>query len=158
MATKRRGALPSVVIAGRPNVGKSTLFNRITRSRKAIVTMTPGTTRDLVAEDAEWCGVNFRLVDSGGMFGVSDDPLELKVLERGQLGIDSADVIVFVVDAREGLVPPGAPTSINAETEPHTPIGAPGRRSIPQNPTSTSRKVSNRLSLGNCCYEKRVTI
>ncbi|MBK49316.1 MAG: ribosome biogenesis GTPase Der [Acidobacteria bacterium] len=106
MTTKRRGGLPSVVIAGRPNVGKSTLFNRITRSRKAIVTITPGTTRDLVAEDAEWRGVSFRLVDSGGMFGASDDPLELKVLERGQLGIDSADVIVFVVDAREGLVPP----------------------------------------------------
>ena len=87
MATKRRGALPSVVIVGRPNVGKSTLFNRITRSRKAIVTMTPGTTRDLVAEDAEWRGVGFRLVDSGGMFGASDDPLELKVLERGQLAV-----------------------------------------------------------------------
>ena len=106
MATKRRRGLPSVVLAGRPNVGKSTLFNRITRSRKAIVTRTPGTTRDLVAQDAEWRGISFRLVDSGGMFGASDDPLELKVLERGQLGIDSADLIVFVVDGLEGLVPP----------------------------------------------------
>ncbi|HIN69952.1 MAG TPA: ribosome biogenesis GTPase Der [Acidobacteria bacterium] len=106
MATKRRRGLPSIVLAGRPNVGKSTLFNRITRSRKAIVTRTPGTTRDLVAQDTDWRGVTFRLVDSGGMFGASDDPLKLKVLERGQLGIDSADLIVFVVDAREGLVPP----------------------------------------------------
>jgi len=106
MATKRKRSLLSVVLVGRPNVGKSTLFNRITRSRKAIVTITPGTTRDLVAQNAEWCGISFRLVDSGGIFGASDDPLELKVLERGQLGIDSADLIIFVVDGLEGLVPP----------------------------------------------------
>ncbi len=104
MSVKRRAALPSVVFAGRPNVGKSTLFNRITGSRKAIVTPTPGTTRDLVGERAEWQGTTFRLVDAGGMFGASDDPLQAEVLERGRQGIASADVILFVVDGRDGVV------------------------------------------------------
>ena len=104
MPSKRRAALPSVVLAGRPNVGKSTLFNRITGSRRAIVSATPGTTRDLVAARAEWQGTSFRLVDAGGMFGASDDPLHAEVLERGRKGIASADLIVFVVDGRVGVV------------------------------------------------------
>jgi hypothetical protein len=70
----RRGG-PTVVLVGRPNVGKSTLFNRITGTRRAIVTSTAGTTRDVLAQPAEWRGAPFTLVDTGGLFGASADPL-----------------------------------------------------------------------------------
>jgi GTP-binding protein len=96
---------PSVVLVGRPNVGKSTLFNRITGKRRAIVTPIPGTTRDVIAHHAEWRGVSFDVVDTGGMFGASEDPLHELVLERGRRAIQDADLIVFVVDGRQGLVP-----------------------------------------------------
>jgi GTPase len=95
----------SIVLVGRPNVGKSTLFNRLTGRRRAIVTTVPGTTRDVIAHPAEWRGRQFELVDTGGMFGKSDDPLHNLVLERGRRAIASADLLVFVVDGREGLVP-----------------------------------------------------
>jgi GTP-binding protein len=95
----------SVVLVGRPNVGKSTLFNRLTGRRRAIVTAVPGTTRDVIAHSAEWRGRQFELVDTGGMFGKSDDPLHDLVLQRGRRAIASADLLVFVVDGREGLVP-----------------------------------------------------
>lgn len=98
------GSLPSVVLVGRPNVGKSTLFNRITRSRRAIVTSIPGTTRDVLAQPVEWEGTRFELTDTGGMFGASEDPLHALVLERGRRAIGDADLIVLVVDGREGLV------------------------------------------------------
>jgi GTPase len=104
MAEKRPAAGPTVVLVGRPNVGKSTLFNRITGSRRAIVTPVAGTTRDTIAEPAEWQGTPFSLVDTGGMFGASTDPLHELVVEHGRRAIRSADVIVFVVDGREGLV------------------------------------------------------
>jgi GTP-binding protein len=97
--------LLSVVLVGRPNVGKSTLFNRLTGRRRAIVTKVPGTTRDVIAQPAEWRGRRFEVVDTGGMFGASDDPLHEVVLERGRRAIASADLLVFVVDGREGLVP-----------------------------------------------------
>jgi GTPase len=96
---------PSVVLVGRPNVGKSTLFNRLTGRRRAIVTTVPGTTRDVIAHPAEWRGRQYQLVDTGGMFGKSHDPLHDVVLERGRRAIVSADLLVFVVDGREGLVP-----------------------------------------------------
>lgn len=97
--------LPSVVLVGRPNVGKSTLFNRLTGTRRSIVTAIPGTTRDVIALPAEWLGSRFQLVDTGGMFGASEDPLHALVLERGQRALLSADVLVLVVDGREGLAP-----------------------------------------------------
>jgi GTPase len=95
----------SVVLVGRPNVGKSTLFNRLTETRRAIVAPIPGTTRDVIAQPAEWQGVRFELVDTGGMFGASEDPLHELVLDRGRRAITQADLLVLVVDGREGLVP-----------------------------------------------------
>ena len=105
MPVKAAHGLPTVVLVGRPNVGKSTLFNRITRTRRSIVTPIAGTTRDVIDEPAEWQDRPFRLVDTGGMFGASTDPLHELVLIQGQKAIETADVIVFVVDGREGLVP-----------------------------------------------------
>jgi GTP-binding protein len=93
------------VLVGRPNVGKSTLFNRITGRRRAIVTPIAGTTRDTIAEPAEWQGAVFSLVDTGGMFGATTDPLHERVVEHGRRAVATADVIVLVVDGREGLVP-----------------------------------------------------
>ena len=97
--------LRSVVLVGRPNVGKSTLFNRLSDSRRAIVTDVPGTTRDVLEQEVEWRGSMFRLVDTGGMFGASKDPLHQLVLERGRRAVAEADLLVFIVDGREGLVP-----------------------------------------------------
>jgi len=97
-------SLPSVVLVGRPNVGKSTLFNRVTRTRRAIVTPVPGTTRDVLTQPVEWEGVGFELTDTGGMFGASEDPLHQLVAERGRRAIGDADLLVLVVDGREGLV------------------------------------------------------
>jgi GTP-binding protein len=105
MALKRAAGLASVVLVGRPNVGKSTLFNRVTGSRRAIVTPVAGTTRDVNALPADWQGHGFSLVDTGGMFGASEDPLHELVVQHGRRALESADVIVFVVDGREGLVP-----------------------------------------------------
>ncbi len=105
MMQKNNAADPVVVLVGRPNVGKSTLFNRITRARRAIVTAMPGTTRDVLRQRAEWGDRRFDLVDTGGMFGASSDPLQELVVEQGRGAIGHADVLVFVVDGREGLVP-----------------------------------------------------
>jgi len=95
----------NVVLVGRPNVGKSTLFNRLTRTRRAIVTAVPGTTRDVLSQPVEWEGTSFQLTDTGGMFGASEDPLHALVLERGRRAIDAADLLILVVDGREGLAP-----------------------------------------------------
>jgi GTP-binding protein len=86
-------------------VGKSTLFNRLTGTRRAIVTPIPGTTRDVLTHPVVWEDHGFELTDTGGMFGASADPLHLLVVERGRRAIADADAIVFVVDGREGLVP-----------------------------------------------------
>ena len=101
----KRGADPTVVLVGRPNVGKSTLLNKITRTRRSIVAPVAGTTRDTVTAPAEWNDRNFTLVDTGGLFGATTDPLHGLVVEQGLRAIESADVVVFVVDGREGLVP-----------------------------------------------------
>ncbi len=93
------------MLVGRPNVGKSTLFNRLSGTRRAIVTPIAGTTRDVIALPAEWLGVPFELVDTGGMFGASEDPLHALVLDRGRRAIADADLLVLVVDGREGVVP-----------------------------------------------------
>ncbi|MBM3776845.1 MAG: ribosome biogenesis GTPase Der [Acidimicrobiia bacterium] len=100
-----RRSHPSVVLLGRPNVGKSTLFNRLTRTRRAIVTPVPGTTRDVIAQRVELGGASIDLVDTGGMFGASEDPLQAEVVRRGQRAVSNADLLVLVVDGREGAVP-----------------------------------------------------
>lgn len=96
---------PKVVLVGRPNVGKSTLFNRITGSRRAIVSAVAGTTRDLIDQPATWRNVSFLMTDTAGLFGQSEDPLQQLVVEHGRRAVASADVFVFIVDGREGLVP-----------------------------------------------------
>src|SRR6187455_1099521 len=95
---------PSVVLVGRPNVGKSTLFNRMTGSRRAIVAPVAGTTRDALARPVAWQGYTFELFDTGGLFGASEDPLHDLVVRQGEWAIAAADLLVFVVDGREGLV------------------------------------------------------
>jgi GTP-binding protein len=94
----------SIVLVGRPNVGKSTLFNRIVGSRRAIVAPVAGTTRDSLSRPASWLGFSFQLTDTGGLYGASEDPLHQLVVRQGQLAIRDADLLVFLVDGREGLV------------------------------------------------------
>ncbi len=100
-----RGNLRQVVLVGRPNVGKSTLFNRLTGSRRSIVTSTAGTTRDVISTPVSWGGYKFDVTDTGGLFGASEDPLHELVIARGTRALESADLIVVVVDGREGLIP-----------------------------------------------------
>ena len=95
----------SVVLVGRPNVGKSTLFNRMIGARRAIVAPVAGTTRDGLAESMSWAGRSFQISDTGGLYGASEDPLHEQVARRGMKTIQSADLLVFLVDGREGLVP-----------------------------------------------------
>jgi GTP-binding protein len=105
-AADRTGrAIPLVAIVGRPNVGKSTLFNRIIGSRTAIVEDRARTTRDRLYGDGEWNGRRFVLIDTGGLEVDTDDPIELRVQEQARLAIAEADVIVFVVDAAVGMTP-----------------------------------------------------
>jgi GTP-binding protein len=101
----QKRAMPIVVLVGRPNVGKSTLFNRITSSRRAIVTDVPGTTRDVFSQPVVWGGVEFELTDTGGMYGASEDPLHALVLEQGKRAVETAQLLVLVVDGRQGRTP-----------------------------------------------------
>lgn len=97
-------AKPVVAIVGRPNVGKSTLFNKLVGSRLSIVDDTPGVTRDRIYGDCEWLNHNFLLVDTGGIEPFSDDIILAQMRRQAQLAIDSADVIIFVTDIRSGVV------------------------------------------------------
>jgi GTP-binding protein len=92
-----------VAIVGRPNVGKSTLFNRLTGSRQAIVDDEPGVTRDRVYGEAEWEGHTIPIVDTGGYVPRSDDPYERAIREQAEIALEDADVILFVVDVTTGL-------------------------------------------------------
>jgi len=98
-----RTGIPVVAIVGRPNVGKSTLFNRIVGGRTAIVEDRARTTRDRLYGDAEWNGRRFVVVDTGGLELDPDDPIEARVQDQARLAIREADVIIFVVDAAVGL-------------------------------------------------------
>ena len=95
--------LPTVVIVGRPNVGKSTLFNRIIGKQAAIVENQPGVTRDRNELEAEWLGVPFRVIDTGGWMPVGSE-LDEKVSRQVEAAVQEADVVLFVVDASVGAV------------------------------------------------------
>ena len=95
---------PVIAIVGRPNVGKSTLFNKIIGERRSIVEDTPGVTRDRIYGEGEWCGRRFILIDTGGIEPKTDDLILQKMRLQAQIAIDSADVIIFMCDIRAGLV------------------------------------------------------
>ena len=97
-------AKPVVAIVGRPNVGKSTLFNKLIGERRSIVEDTPGVTRDRIYGESEWCNRRFILIDTGGIEPKTDDIILKQMRFQAQVAIDSADVIIFVCDVRTGLV------------------------------------------------------
>lgn len=96
---------PIVAVVGRPNVGKSTLFNQIIGRRISIVHDEPGVTRDRIYADAEWLGKNFTLVDTGGIDIFSEDELVSQMRQQAQTAIETADVVVMIVDGKEGITP-----------------------------------------------------
>jgi GTP-binding protein len=102
----RAGSVPLVAIVGRPNVGKSTFFNRLTKSRRSIVGDEPGITRDRIYGEYEWMGRQFRLVDTGGI--VPDDPelIPAEIFIQAKVALEEADALVLVVDARTELASP----------------------------------------------------
>ncbi len=96
---------PCVAIVGRANVGKSTLFNRITKTRSAIVNNTPGVTRDRMYKIVEWFNKTFQLIDTGGIDLAGENEIELQVIEQAEIAIAEADCILMVVDGQHGLTP-----------------------------------------------------
>jgi len=94
---------PIVAIVGRPNVGKSTLFNKIVQKRISIVENSPGVTRDRIYGQAEWAGKEFSVIDTGGIEPYTDDEMLVLMRRQAQLAIDTADVIIFIADAKSGL-------------------------------------------------------
>lgn len=95
---------PIVAIVGRPNVGKSTLFNALAGENISIIKDTPGVTRDRIYADVEWAGMNFTLIDTGGIEPDSSDIILSQMRDQAQIAIDTADVIIFMTDLKQGLV------------------------------------------------------
>ena len=102
----RAGALPLVAIVGRPNVGKSTLFNRLTKSRRSIVGDEPGITRDRIYGEYEWAGREFRVVDTGGIVPDDAELIPSEIFAQAKVALEEADALVLVVDARTELASP----------------------------------------------------
>ena len=96
-------ALPRVVIVGQPNVGKSSLFNRVVGERRAIVEDEPGTTRDRVEADVEWLDRRFRIIDTGGFETESENVYAPLILEQIRVAMRDAAVVLLCIDARDGL-------------------------------------------------------
>lgn len=97
----RRKAVGVIAVVGRPNVGKSTLVNRILGRRAAVVEDTPGVTRDRVSYDAEWAGTDFKLVDTGG-WEADVEGIDSAIASQAQIAVELADSVIFVVDALTG--------------------------------------------------------
>jgi GTP-binding protein len=131
-------SFPRIAILGRPNVGKSTLFNRICGKRRALVGDEPGMTRDRLYAPAEWCGKSFEVVDTGGMIPADPDLMAAEILRQARVAIEDAAHLVLVVDAREGVLPldeelgqllrrTGKPLSLavnKVDTARHSPLAA----------------------------------
>ena len=96
---------PTVAIVGRPNVGKSTLFNRVVGGRPAIVSDRPGTTRDRHFGDAEWAGRRFWVVDTGGLVPDSDEAMDRAIRRQVEFALEESDVVLFLVDGKTGVHP-----------------------------------------------------
>lgn len=105
LATTAAG-IPTVAIVGRPNVGKSTLFNRIVGSRRAIVGDEPGITRDRLYGDAEWGGRRLRIVDTGGILPEEKDLIPSEIYRQARVALDEAAAIIMVIDGRTELAGP----------------------------------------------------
>ena len=97
-------AKPIIAIVGRPNVGKSTLFNKLIGERRAIIEDTPGVTRDRIYGESEWCGKSFVVIDTGGIEPKTNDIILKQMRLQAEIAIDTADVIIFMCDVRAGLV------------------------------------------------------
>ena len=94
---------PIVAVVGRPNVGKSTFFNKVVGRRVSIVEDTPGVTRDRIYAEAEWCGKEFIMIDTGGIEPDSDDIILSQMRVQAELAMETAQVILFLVDGRAGV-------------------------------------------------------
>lgn len=105
MATNKQTELPLVAIVGRPNVGKSTLFNRLIGERKSIVGDEPGITRDRIYGEGEWNDLRFALVDTGGIVPDDEAEIPVNILKQASFAIDEAQALIWVVDVRKGLTP-----------------------------------------------------
>ena len=99
-------SLPLIAIIGRPNVGKSTLFNRLIGQRRSIVTDEPGITRDRIYGTAGWNGRTYEIVDTGGLIPGEQSEIPVRIFEQAQIAIEAAVLILFVVDGRTGIIPP----------------------------------------------------
>ena len=134
--------LPRIALVGRPNVGKSTLFNRICGRRKAIIDSRPGSTRDRNYAQTSWQGAAFELIDTGGLLLESDDPLLGPASDQAELAIAESDLVILVVDGRAGLMGDDsaiAAGSINSRRRARRmPSNRRGRRRRFSRPTSTS--------------------
>lgn len=94
---------PVIAVVGRPNVGKSTLFNKIIGKRISIVEDTPGVTRDRIYAEGEWCGRSFALIDTGGIEPKNMEVIPAQMRVQAELAMDMSDVVLFIVDGKEGL-------------------------------------------------------